>query len=349
MVKKRVSVTIIGCGQMARHHVGQMLSTIPETVCPVVCEPSAINYAELARLFEEAGLPAPPNEPDLSRLLAVYGSQLDAAFIVTPHAYHYAQARACLEAGLDVLLEKPMVMTVAEAEGLLAAVQSTGRLLVVAFQGGLSPEVQTAVSLLRSGKLGRILSISGNIWQDWYGLTTGTWRVQPELSGGGFFFDTGAHLLNTVAELAGEPFVEVAAWLNNEDRLVDIIGVVMGRLQSGALVTLNACGNTSPSCASDIRVWGTKGMLRTGAWGGFLEVQYDEREGWQPVEVPLVQSQWEQFLRVREGHIPNPSPPDVGLRMAQLWDAIRASAACHGQPVSIPALPAARAVEVEHG
>ena len=90
-------------------------------------------------------------------------------------------------------------------------------------------------------------------------------------------------------------------------------------------------------------------MLRTGAWGGFLEVQYDEREGWQPVEVPLVQSQWEQFLRVREGHIPNPSPPDVGLRMAQLWDAIRASAACHGQPVSIPALPAARAVEVEHG
>lgn len=349
MNKKPVSVTMIGCGLMARHHVGQMLSGFPETVFPVVCEPSAANYAGMARLFEEAGLPAPPNEPDLDRLLAAYGPQLDAAFIVTPHVYHYAQARACLEAGLDILLEKPMVMTVAEAEDLMAFVQSTGRLLVVAFQCGLSPEVQTAVSLLRSGQLGRILNISGNIWQNWRSLSTGTWRVRPELAGGGFFFDTGAHLLNTVAELAGEPFVEVATWLNYDDRLVDITGVVIGRLRSGALVTLNACGNTAPSCASGITVWGTQGILRTGAWGRFLELQRDQTIGWQPVEVPALQGQWEQFLRVRDGRIDNPSPAEVGLRMAHLWEAIQASAASHGRPVSIPLAAAVQNVAVGHG
>jgi predicted dehydrogenase len=208
--------------------------------------------------------------------------------------------------------------------------------------------VRSAVSLLRSGKLGRILNISGNIWQNWDSLTAGTWRVQPELSGGGFLFDTGAHLLNTVSELAGEPFVEIAAWVSNHDRLVDITAVVMGRLRSGALVTLNACGNTSPSCASDITVWGTEGMLRTGAWGGFLEVQYDKEEGWQPVAVTESQGPWEQFLRVRDGSIDNPSPADVGLRMAHLWDAIRASAARHGQPVPVPPATDAVVLEVEN-
>jgi hypothetical protein len=42
---------------------------------------------------------------------------------------------------------------------------------------------------------------------------------------------------------------------------------------------------------------------------------------------------WEQFLAVRAGQIPNPCPPEVGLRMARLWDAIKASAAQNGVPV----------------
>jgi predicted dehydrogenase len=320
---------------MARNHVRRILAHFPDTVFPVLCEPSAAMYAEMVKVFEEAGCPPPPNEPDLNQLLATYGAQLDAAFILTPHVYHHDQAKACLEAGLDVLLEKPMVMTAAEAESLIATRDATGRHLVVAFQGSLSPQVQTAVTLLRSGKLGRVLNISGFIWQNWDYYCAGSWRQQPDLSGGGFFFDTGAHLLNTVADLAGEPFVEVAAWLDNHGRPVDITGVVIARLRSGTLVTLNACGNTSPSCASEIRVLGTEGMLRTGAWGRFLEVQYDEEEGWQPVEVPVSQGVWEQFLLVRDGRIINPSPPEVGLRMARLWDAIRESAVQGGIPVTV--------------
>jgi predicted dehydrogenase len=330
-----IRATVIGCGSMARHHMRNILAQFPDTFFPVLCEPSAAMYTEMVKLFDEAGCPKPPNEPDLDKLLATYGPELDAAFILTPHVYHYNQARACLEAGLGVLLEKPMVMTAAEAESLIDIRDRTGRLLVVAFQGSLSPHVRAAVALLQSGKLGRVLNISGLIWQNWDYYCVGSWRQQPEVSGGGFFFDTGAHLLNTVADLAGEPFVEVAAWLDNHGRRVDITGVVIGRLRSGALVTLNACGNTSPSCSSDIRVLATEGMLRTGAWGGSLEVQYNEEEGWQPVTVPLSRGVWEQFLLVRDGHIPNPSPPEVGLRMAHLWDAIQESAGNRGVPVGV--------------
>ncbi|MEA3335426.1 MAG: Gfo/Idh/MocA family oxidoreductase [Chloroflexota bacterium] len=330
-----MKTTIIGCGGMARHHLRNILEYFPGTRIPVVCEPSAREYLATIQLFEDAGRDVPVNEPDLDRLLAQYGDDLHAAFIVTPHALHHDQARASLEAGLDVLLEKPMVMTAAEAESLIATRDRMGKQMVVAFQGSLSPQIRRASEMLRAGELGEILTISGVIWQNWGQLAANTWRQEPKLSGGGFMFDSGAHLLNTVADLAGEDFVEVAAWLDNRGRQVDVLGVVMGRLQSGALVSLNACGDTVPSCASDIRVQCTEGMLRTGAWGRFLEAFFDGEEEWQPVDVPESFGVWEQFLAVREGKIENPSPPEVGLRMARLWDAIRASAAQDGKLVRV--------------
>ena len=54
------------------------------------------------------------------------------------------------------------------------------------------------------------------------------------------------------------------------------------------------------------------------------------------VKVPPSLGVWEQFLAVRRGEMPNPCPPEVGLRMAKLWDAIRASAAQKGVPVMVP-------------
>jgi predicted dehydrogenase len=146
-------------------------------------------------------------------------------------------------------------------------------------------------------------------------------------------FDTGAHMLNTVADLAGEDFVEVAAWLDNRDRSVDILGCVMGRLRSGALVTMNACGSAIPSCASEIRVFCTNAIIRTGVWGEHLDVQYAGEKQLHPVSVPPSIGVWEQFLAVRGGRIDNPSPPEIGLRMARLWDAIRASSAQNGAVV----------------
>ncbi|MBN1285835.1 MAG: Gfo/Idh/MocA family oxidoreductase [Anaerolineae bacterium] len=325
---------IIGCGGMARHHIRRMLQ-LGGVEIPVVCEPADAPYAAAVELFDEAHLKAPVNEPDFGALLNKWGDRLDAALIVTPHVYHHDQAKACLEAGLDVLLEKPMVMNADEALSLIETRDRTGRLLVVAFNGSLSPEIRKASEMLRAGELGKVLSISATVWQGWDGGTFGSWRQVPELAGGGFLFDTGAHMLNTVADLAGEDFVEIAAWLDNLGRAVDIVGVVIGRIESGALVTMHACGKTIHVCTSDVRVFGTEGILRTGVWGGFLEVQFDGEPELTPVKLPASLGAWEQFVAVRAGRMPNPSPPEVGLRMARLWDAIRVSAADGGAPVRI--------------
>ncbi len=326
-------VALIGVGGMARHHIHQMLKMQSTTRITVLCEPSAEMYAEAAKVFTDAGLAPPPNEPDWQTLVAKHGKELDAVFIITPHALHHDQTQACLEAGLDVLLEKPMVMTAAEARSLIETRDRTGKLLVVAFQGSLSPQVRLAARLLRANEFGRLLTISGVVWQNWGPNTAGTWRQQPALSGGGFLFDTGAHLLNTIADLAGEDFSEVAAWFDNHGRPVETLGVVMGRLASGGLVTFHACGEAIPSCASEIRVFCEKAILHTGIWGETLAVQYHGDQPPAPIPVPPSLGVWEQFLAVRAGRIPNPSPPEIGLRMAKLWDAIRASAAQNGVPV----------------
>ena len=331
-MSERVRVAMVGCGGMARHHLRNMLKQTDTTEIAALCEPSPAACEETAKVFAEAGVALPPNEPDLVTLLRDY--DLDAAFIITPHAVHYEQAKACLEAGLDVLLEKPMVMNATEARALIDVRDRTGKLLVVAFNGSLSPEISESVRLLRSGELGKLLSISATIWQSWGPNTEGRWRQDPAVSGGGFMFDTGAHMLNTVADLAGEEFVDVAAWTDNYGRPVETLAAVIARLESGALVTFHGCGETVRSCASDIRVFCTEAILRTGAWGQFLEIQRQGEPDFTPVKLPASLGAWEQFLSVRSGEFPNPSPPEVGLRMARLYDAILASAARDGTPVT---------------
>jgi hypothetical protein len=89
-----------------------------------------------------------------------------------------------------------------------------------------------------------------------------------------------------------------------------------------------------PSCHSDIRVFGDKGILYTGVWGEKLQVQYDGDTPPVTVETAASMGVWEQFLGVRQGAA-NPCPPEVGLRTGRLSDAIQLSAAKGGSAVKI--------------
>ena len=75
--------------------------------------------------------------------------------------------------------------------------------------------------------------------------------------------------------------------------------------------------------ASDVRIFCPKAILRTGIWGERLEIQHPGQDELSVVEVPASQGAWEQFLAVRSGEMANPCPPEVGLRMARLWDAVK--------------------------
>ncbi len=326
-------VALIGAGGMARaYHLPRMLDTGADI--RVICEPSANNYERFAVAMEELNAPVPPNEPDLGALLARYAAELDAVFIVTPHSLHHDQAKLCLEAGLDVLLEKPMVLNAREALSLIETRDRSGKQLVVAFQGGLSPQIRHAAQLIASGELGALQTVTAMVWQGWKNATADTWRQVPEIAGGGFLFDSGAHMLNTVCTLVGEDFDMVAAWTDNRGAPVDIDGVVMARLQSGALVTLTGSGDCIPGLHSTIYVNLTGGSIHTDIHGNTLGIRREGDTEYQAIDLPAMRGAWEAFVQVRAGELANPCPPEVGLRMAKLWDAITESARKNGQPVS---------------
>lgn len=338
-IVNKIRTVVIGTGVMARYHIETMLKQQGTTEIVALCDPSPQQLTLALELFEKYDVPVPTTGLQLESLLQEMKGELDAALIVTPHAFHLKQSVACLESGLDVLLEKPMVMNARQARKLIKVTKQTGRLLVVAFPGSLSPQIRAAVKMLREGEIGVVQSINGMAWQNWKANTANTWRQMPKLSGGGFLFDTGAHLLNTTCDLVGEDFVEVAAWLDNRGAPVDIIGTVMAKTRSGVYVTMHGCGDAFPAFASEIIVVGNKGLLRTGIWGERLEVQLAAKRAFdfrpKKVKVSASLGVWEQFLDVRAGKMENPCPPQVGLRMAKLWDAINESARQGGRPVSV--------------
>jgi predicted dehydrogenase len=329
-----VRVGVVGTGLIGRSHLSGMAGR-PDTVIAAICEPrpDAADGGVL-EVTSRGGL-APVVEPDWDRFIAHTAAEqrLDIIVLFTPHALHFQQARSALEAGLDVLLEKPMVTDARQAEELIRIRDRTGRLLVVAFNGSLSPRIRAAASIIRSGELGALLNVNAFVWQDWRGHAAGTWRMDPAMSGGGFLFDTGAHMLNTICDLAGEDVAEVAAFLENDGEPVDVRGAVLARLGSGALITMNGCGRAIPSLGSDIHLFLERGTLRTGIWGERLELQRAGSAALRPVRSVPSRSVWDQFLDVRAGRQPNPSPPEIGLRMARLWDAIRESSARGGAMV----------------
>jgi predicted dehydrogenase len=327
-----IKTGIIGCGDISHYHIRNMLQA-QNTEIIALCDPLNLSVQRAAKVLADAGRPIPPNEPDLGKFLASF--EMDAVLIATPHALHHEHTLAALETGLDVLLEKPMVVTTEEALSLIDARDRTGRTLVVAFQGSLSPLIRLASAGIRAGDYGDLLSVSATIWQNWSLYTQNSWRQVPELSGGGFTFDTGAHMLNTVADLVGQNFVEVAAWMDHYGRSVETLSVAIARLASDALVTLHACGETIPSCNSDIKVFCTGAILTTCAWGSRLSIQTAGRKRDKKIPFPPASNVWDTFLKVRAGEIENPSPPEVGLRMIRLYDAMRRSAAEGGQVVKI--------------
>jgi predicted dehydrogenase len=329
-----VRVGLMGTGLIGMAHLADMAGR-PDTIVAAICEPRETAAETAIAKVTSAGGPVPVVEPEWRRFLEVTAPEqrLESVVIATPHALHFEQATIALAAGLDVLLEKPMVMNAGEAAELIRTRDGTGRLLVVAFQGSLSPRVRAAATMIRSGALGAILNIDALVWQDWQPRTAGTWRVDPAQSGGGFMFDTGAHMLNTVADISGEDVVEVAAWLADDGSPVDIRGAVIARLGSGALITMNGCGRAIPSLGSDMRVFCERAILRTGIWGERLEIQRQGSSRLRAVRSVRHKTVWQQFLDVRAGLEPNPSPPEVGLRMARLWDAIRESSARGGAVV----------------
>ena len=159
---------------------------------------------------------------------------VDAMVVCTPNYLHCEQTLAALEAGLHVMVEKPMAMNADEARQMADAGQRTGKALMVAHCFRFDPEVMWIREQVAAGRIGRVIRTKGSgVHVNW---GPGGWFTQKKFAGGGAMADMGVHALDTVRYLLGDPqplnvFAKISTEYGSYD--VDDTGIVMIEWDNG--------------------------------------------------------------------------------------------------------------------
>lgn len=324
-----IKFALLGCGGMMGGHAVRLLQH-PEAEIVGLCDVSD----EVTGRFAErhfAGHPVPPCFTDPAVMYAQ--TKPDAVVISTPHTQHFAQATQALEAGLHVYMEKPMVTALEHAYALADTVARTGKLFVIGYNTPCSPEFVYLRQLIRTGALGRLELVTGFLSQDWLRFTTGMWRQEPALSGGGQAYDSGAHLFNSLCWSVESEVDEVFAFVDNHGAAVDINSVSSIRFSNGVLANITIGGNC-PGGGSFLAFIFDGGRVEIDGWGaGWIRVwQGAEQVKYPPITADMgAPSPLHNFIDAIQGRAEPRTSVRNGIIQSQLMDAIYESQRT-GQP-----------------
>ena len=161
----------------------------PEAELIAVADPSGERRAAFGERF---GVPNVLESAD--ELLAM--DAVDAVYIAVPNYLHVPLAAQALNAGKHVILEKPLALSRADAEPLVAAARGSGRHFMLGMNQRFTPHVQRARGLVAQGRIGRAYHCK-TYWRRRAGIPgIGSWFTRKELSGGGGLLDIGVHMLD---------------------------------------------------------------------------------------------------------------------------------------------------------
>lgn len=205
-----IQMAIIGCGGMANGHLNAYLTihnTEPGKVelvamCDEV-EDRADNFAE--RVKEVTGK-KPAVFTDTDSMLTK--ADLDGVDICTSHAHHHINAIKCLNAGVNVMVEKPMGITVKATHAIIGAAKENGKIAATAENIRRMPSRRTAEWLMNEKQmLGdmRMFNAQHASHREPDPESAWHWRLDLSLGGGGMVMDSGAHYCDTIRYLFGDP------------------------------------------------------------------------------------------------------------------------------------------------
>ncbi len=326
----KVRIGFIGCGGMARSHMKVIETSVPEVQVTALCDPSEEQIKRCKETF--TWLKDVPVYSDYREMLEK--ASLDAVAIISPHTLHFQQAMDALDKGLHVLLEKPMVCSIEHAKILVNRFKETGKVGLVAYQRHYAPQFRYMKQTIESGKVGEPQFVSALQCQGWYKGTKGTWRQDPELSGGGQLNDSGSHLVDIIMWVTGLSVATVSAFSENFDSKVDINSALSIKFRNGALGNIAIIGN-APSWHEDITFVCSEGMFLYR--NGRLELvdSAGKRHEVTEKDMPAGSSPMRNFADAVLKGAPVESPPEGGLRVIEMTEAAWKSAAQGGVPVSV--------------
>ncbi|MBM7605128.1 putative dehydrogenase [Metabacillus crassostreae] len=261
---EKVRWGIIGCGDVTEVKSGPAFQKVKNSELVAVMR----RTGELARDYAQrhnvpkwyADADALINDPDV-----------DAVYIATPPGSHKEYTIKVAEAGKPVYVEKPMALNWAECNEMIAACKKARVPLFVAYYRRAQPRFVKIKELLDTNVIGEIRFVSTTQYQkaseDVKNSTNPPWRVQPELSGGGLFFDLASHTLDILDYLLG-PIKETKGFASNQAGFYQAEDIVTGtyRFESG----IHGVGNWCFSAFEDEdvnEIVGSKGSITFSTFG----------------------------------------------------------------------------------
>ncbi|WP_448699970.1 Gfo/Idh/MocA family protein [Mucilaginibacter sp. AW1-3] len=193
---------IIGCGDVTEKKSGPAFNKVPNSKLVAVMRRDAEKAADYAQRHG-----VPKWYSDANELMS--DPEINAVYIATPPVYHKDYAVEALKRGLNVYVEKPVTLNKQEAEDIAAALkQSTAKLTVAHYRRAV-PMFLFVKDLLDKKAIGDVRTVQIRMWQkrkpNLVAKTTENWRVNPELSGGGYFHDLAPHQLDLMLYFFGVP------------------------------------------------------------------------------------------------------------------------------------------------
>ena len=250
-----MKVGILGGGNISDTHARAALG-IPGVEIAAVYGPNREKTAKLAQSY--GGVVYDTVEALLDH------RPLDIVAIGSPSGLHADQAIAAIGRGLHVLSEKPLDVTTAQVDRVIAAAAKSGVKVGVFFQDRLKPDIAAMKSTIVSGRLGKPIFAAGHVrWYrppEYYG--TSRWRGTRALDGGGALMNQAIHTVDVLQWLFG-PVAQVAA--RTATRLhpiqVEDTAAAVLEVESGALGIIEATTSSYPGYARRVDVSGSEGTL----------------------------------------------------------------------------------------
>jgi UDP-N-acetyl-2-amino-2-deoxyglucuronate dehydrogenase len=254
-VQLTIRLGILGAGNISDTHA-RAAQAIPgveiaavyggnrEKVCSLAERTQAVAYDDLSRFLD--------HQP------------MDIVAIGSPSGLHAEQAIAAVRRGLHVIVEKPVDISVARVDALIAEANAAGKQVGVFFQDRLRPDVARIKELLDAGGLGHPVVASGYVkWYrppDYY--SSSRWRGTWALDGGGALMNQGIHTVDLLLWLAG-PVARVTARTATRLHQIEVEDTAVAILEfaSGALGVLEAATSIYPGYARRVELTGSEGTL----------------------------------------------------------------------------------------
>jgi len=250
-----IRFALIGCGTIAPMHADAISRTDGGTLVAV-----ASRRAEQAQAFAAArGIAW---EPDVSSLLA--RGDVDVVTICTPSGLHVEMAVAALGAGKHVIVEKPLAVSLAQADAAIEAARASGRMLAVISQLRFAPDVIETRRAIAGGRLGRLLlaDLSMKYFRSQQYYDSAAWRGTWAMDGGGALMNQGIHGVDLLLHLAGAPKT-IYGYARTLARRIEVedTAVAVAELEGGCLATITGTTSVTPGFPRRLGLHGERGSI----------------------------------------------------------------------------------------